>query len=158
MMPGCSSYEGGHVMGACSCGMFHSQTNSFPMLFGNSTNQYNPYDDHEYSDMYNSFTPSSSSVDCTLSLGTPSTRLTEDEEKRTSSSRSLCWDLLRSKHSHTNKSTRGSSSSSTSSNNDPLLARRCANCDTTSTPLWRNGPRGPKITEGSSMTLRDDED
>uniref|UniRef100_A0A6N2N9Z9 GATA-type domain-containing protein n=1 Tax=Salix viminalis TaxID=40686 RepID=A0A6N2N9Z9_SALVM len=28
--------------------------------------------------------------------------------------------------------------------NDPLLARRCANCDTTSTPLWRNGPRGPK--------------
>ncbi|KAI6680713.1 hypothetical protein NL676_034594 [Syzygium grande] len=27
---------------------------------------------------------------------------------------------------------------------DPLLARRCANCDTTSTPLWRNGPRGPK--------------
>uniref|UniRef100_A0A0E0L5V8 GATA-type domain-containing protein n=1 Tax=Oryza punctata TaxID=4537 RepID=A0A0E0L5V8_ORYPU len=24
------------------------------------------------------------------------------------------------------------------------LPRRCANCDTTSTPLWRNGPRGPK--------------
>ncbi|CAO2830460.1 unnamed protein product [Amaranthus hypochondriacus] len=27
---------------------------------------------------------------------------------------------------------------------DPLFLRRCANCDTTSTPLWRNGPRGPK--------------
>ncbi|KAG5412642.1 hypothetical protein IGI04_000209 [Brassica rapa subsp. trilocularis] len=25
-----------------------------------------------------------------------------------------------------------------------LGARRCANCDTTSTPLWRNGPSGPK--------------
>lgn len=23
--------------------------------------------------------------------------------------------------------------------------RRCANCDTASTPLWRNGPRGPKV-------------
>ncbi|CAH8351643.1 unnamed protein product [Eruca vesicaria subsp. sativa] len=27
---------------------------------------------------------------------------------------------------------------------DTLLDRRCTNCDTTSTPLWRNGPRGPK--------------
>ncbi|KAM1811397.1 hypothetical protein ACFX11_028299 [Malus domestica] len=30
-----------------------------------------------------------------------------------------------------------------SGNNDLLLARCRANCDTTSTPLWRNGSRGP---------------
>nr|KYP53211.1 GATA transcription factor 19 [Cajanus cajan] len=94
-----------------------------------------PYDD------YSSFTPSPSSVDCTLSLGTPSTRLTQED--RRSSVSNFCWDLLQSKHTSHNpsKSTRPSNASS---HNDPLLARRCANCDTTSTPLWRNGPRGPK--------------
>ncbi|KAF7828862.1 GATA transcription factor 18 [Senna tora] len=113
-----------------------------------------PYDDQ--SDMYSSFTPSpSSSVDCTLSLGTPSTRLTQDEEKRnrheprTTAVPNLCWDLLHSKHttppqSHHTKSSRSTNNNTTNSSNDPLLARRCANCDTTSTPLWRNGPRGPK--------------
>ncbi|MCD7454515.1 hypothetical protein HAX54_025136 [Datura stramonium] len=38
----------------------------------------------------------------------------------------------------------GSNGNNNSSTTDPLVARRCANCDTTSTPLWRNGPRGPK--------------
>ncbi|XXG64919.1 hypothetical protein AAC387_Pa05g2743 [Persea americana] len=75
----------------------------------------------------------SSSVDCTLSLGTPSTRQTETPS------------------STSQKSGRGGASSSSSSSSSALhlgsdsrLARRCANCDTTSTPLWRNGPRGPK--------------
>ncbi|KAL2348522.1 hypothetical protein Fmac_002522 [Flemingia macrophylla] len=76
---------------------------------------------------------SSSSVDCTLSLGTPSTRFSQDQEKR----RSFCWDLLHSKHNP-------QSQTKPTNTSDPLLARRCANCDTTSTPLWRNGPRGPK--------------
>ncbi|KAI9113466.1 hypothetical protein K1719_015393 [Acacia pycnantha] len=148
-MSGCGSYEG-HVMGACACGMFHSQTNSFPMHYTNNQNSY-AYD-YDDSDMYSSFTPSSSSVDCTLSLGTPSTRLTHhDEDRRGGGGRSserrrsvsnMRWDSLQSNQSHSsnNKSGKGGSSSS----NDPLLARRCANCDTTSTPLWRNGPRGPK--------------
>ncbi|KAI4327603.1 hypothetical protein L6164_020042 [Bauhinia variegata] len=137
----------GHVMGPCPCGLFHSQTSSYSMLF--SMPNHKPYDQYDESDMYSS-TPSSSSVDCTLSLGTPSTRFTEDEEKRNRHERrnsvsNFCWDLLQSKHnpqSHS-KSNRGATHGSNSTN-DPLLARRCANCDTTSTPLWRNGPRGPK--------------
>ncbi|KAK7307532.1 hypothetical protein VNO77_40693 [Canavalia gladiata] len=140
----CSGGSQGHVMGPCTCGMFHShsQSNSFSMLFS-MPNHKPPYDE---SNMYDydydySFTPSSSSsVDCTLSLGTPSTRFTEDEEKRTR--RSFCWDLLQSKHNPQSQSK--STRPTLTTTNDPLLARRCANCDTTSTPLWRNGPRGPK--------------
>ncbi|XP_028775599.1 GATA transcription factor 19-like [Neltuma alba] len=143
MMHRCCSSQG-HVMGPCTCGMIHGQTNSFSMLF--SMPNHKSYGD---CDMYSFPSSPSSSVDCTLSLGTPSTRLSEDEEKHSRHARrsvsNFCWDLLQSKHtseSHT-KSSRGSNTGN-SSNNDPLLARRCANCDTTSTPLWRNGPRGPK--------------
>lgn len=141
------SSQGQHVMGHCSCGMFHGQNNSFSMLFST------PYDEPE---TY-CFTPnssSSSSVDCTLSLGTPSTRFTEDEEKRSRhherrSVKNFCWDLLTPKQYNCTqsqtKATRASTNNNNNSNNDSLLARRCANCDTTSTPLWRNGPRGPKV-------------
>ncbi|XP_054822880.1 GATA transcription factor 18-like [Prosopis cineraria] len=144
MMHRCCGSQG-HVIGPCTCGMIHGQNNSFSVLFSMPNHNHKSYGD---CDMY-SFTPSpSSSVDCTLSLGTPSTRLSVDEEKRNRhdhrSVSNFCWDLLQSKHtshSHT-KSGRGANSSNSSG--DPLLARRCANCDTTSTPLWRNGPRGPK--------------
>ncbi|KAE7999934.1 hypothetical protein FH972_004312 [Carpinus fangiana] len=133
-------------VGPCTCGMFHSQSSPFSMLF--SMPNHRPYDE---SDMY-SFTSSSSSVDCTLSLGTPSTRLTEDDEKRRRSGSSVsnfCWDLLQTKQPpsapQSHKSSRGGNNGgNNNAANDPLLARRCANCDTTSTPLWRNGPRGPK--------------
>ena len=141
----CSSQ--GHVMGACTCGMFQSQANSFSTLF--SMPNHTPYsDDYDEPHMY-SFTPSSS-VDCTLSLGTPSTRLTEDEEKRTrrerrSSVSNYCWDMLQSKQNAQSQTKPSRGSNGNSNNSDPLLARRCANCDTTSTPLWRNGPRGPKV-------------
>ncbi|RDX70860.1 GATA transcription factor 18, partial [Mucuna pruriens] len=146
MMHRCCGGSQGHVMGTCTCAMYHTEANanSYSMLFS-MPNAHAPYDDYE-PDMYSSFTPSPSSVDCTLSLGTPSTRFTEDEEKRNrherrSSVSNFCWDMLQSKQSQT-KSTRGTTGNN--ANNDPLLARRCANCDTTSTPLWRNGPRGPK--------------
>ncbi|QCD91029.1 pre-rRNA-processing protein SRD1 [Vigna unguiculata] len=114
------------------------------------TNHKQPYQD---SDIYDySFSSSSSSsssvVDCTLSLGTPSTRFSQDQEKPTrhhqrTSVSNFCWDLLQSKHSPQSQ-TKSSRTPNTTSNTDPLIARRCANCDTTSTPLWRNGPRGPK--------------
>lgn len=156
----------GNMMGPCSCGLYHhqyAQTNnsnssSFSMMFSN--NSYNSYD-HE-TDVYNQFP--SSSVDCTLSLGTPSTRLTtadDDDQKRIRHERrsgnsrvsNFCWDLLGSKSNNSNgyypsnshKRGNNSGGGSSSNGNDPLLARRCANCDTTSTPLWRNGPRGPKV-------------
>ncbi|XP_059295141.1 GATA transcription factor 19 [Lycium barbarum] len=158
MMHRCSSSCHGSMVGPCSCGLFHSQsgtntttTSAFSMLFSHNTTF-----DHEYSENMYSFAPSSSSsVDCTLSLGTPSTRLTNDNEKRghysnerrsSSNCMSNFWDILHPKQHTTpsaHKSTRGGNNGNTNSS-DPLVARRCANCDTTSTPLWRNGPRGPK--------------
>ncbi|KAF2302309.1 hypothetical protein GH714_034058 [Hevea brasiliensis] len=145
----CSSSQG-NMMGQCTCGLFHGQSNSFTMLFS-MPNHCKSFDE---TDMY-PFASSSSSVDCTLSLGTPSTRLSEDDDKRirhegrpSSCTSTFCWDILQTKNEpyapQTHKTSRGSNSSSNSAINDPLLARRCANCDTTSTPLWRNGPRGPK--------------
>lgn len=156
----CSSSSQGNMVGPCSCGLFHSQGNSFSMLF--SMPNHNPFDHESAADqsMY-SFTSPSSSVDCTLSLGTPSTRLSSEDmrhERRGTDScvPNFCWDLLPNKHnsapsSHKNGSSRGGSNSNGNNNNanDPLLARRCANCDTTSTPLWRNGPRGPKVYSNS---------
>ncbi|KAI3451694.1 hypothetical protein Pfo_008359 [Paulownia fortunei] len=152
MMHRCSSSHG-NTVGACSCGMYHhSQTNSFSMLLSMSNGQYRAFDEEE---MY-SFTTSSpsSSVDCTLSLGTPSTRLTNEninhhhqDKKRSSCMSNFGWNILPSKHTpppSAAKNHRGGSNGNASSGGDPLLARRCANCDTTSTPLWRNGPRGPK--------------
>ncbi|KAK3224124.1 hypothetical protein Dsin_011149 [Dipteronia sinensis] len=173
MMHRCSSSSQGNMVGPCSCGLFHSQnscnsSNSYSMMF--SMPNQKSFDE---TDMYPFMSPSSS-VDCTLSLGTPSTRLTnEDDEnrqrirhhdqRRSSSSSScmpnFCWDFLQTRNSpypphhqttttttH-NKPSRGGGANNPSNNNsanDSLLARRCANCDTTSTPLWRNGPRGPK--------------
>ncbi|KAL2527903.1 GATA transcription factor 18 [Forsythia ovata] len=99
-------------------------------------------DQGEDMDMYSftSSSSSSSSVDCTLSLGTPSTRVSNDNENRRSN---FGWNMAP-PPSSANRNHRGGSNSNVNSGGDPLLARRCANCDTTSTPLWRNGPRGPK--------------
>lgn len=160
MMHRCSSSHGNMVGSSCSCssGLYPSQSNSFSMLF--SMPNHKSYDE---TDMYAFMSPSS--VDCTLSLGTPSTRLSEDDEKRirhdqrrsaSNCMTDFCWDFLHTKNSPYNtaqqnhKTSRGGNNSSntisSSSGHDPLLARRCANCDTTSTPLWRNGPRGPKVS------------
>lgn len=155
----CSSSQG-NMAGPCTCGLFHNQSNSFSMLF--SMPNHKPFDE---TDMYPFTSSSSSSVDCTLSLGTPSTRLTDNDEKRMHHDRragscvsNFCWDILQAKHTPsapTHKPSRGGSSGSSSNNSagDPLLARRCANCDTTSTPLWRNGPRGPKVISRCNQCL-----
>ncbi|CDP09535.1 unnamed protein product [Coffea canephora] len=85
------------MVGPCSCGMVHThQANFFSM-----PNYHNkPFD--ETAEMY-SFASSLlfSSVDCTLSLGTPSTRLTNNntEKRRSSYMSNFCWDILQSKHS-----------------------------------------------------------
>ncbi|CAN6563170.1 unnamed protein product [Malus baccata var. baccata] len=165
-----SSHGGNMVGGPCSCGVLHhTQSNSsFSTLFS-MPNHHKPYDHSHHETSYDHhhmypFASPSSSVDCTLSLGTPSTRLTDndvvsdDRHSRNGERRSgncvsnFCWDLLQpnksSPSSHHKNSNRGGNingvTNGGSGNNDPLLARRCANCDTTSTPLWRNGPRGPK--------------
>ncbi|KAK9071413.1 hypothetical protein SSX86_009982 [Deinandra increscens subsp. villosa] len=145
---------GSTMMGPCSCGHYHYQPNSpfstiFPM----------PYEQQEFmSSSSPNYTSSPSSVvDCTLSLGTPSTRLTNDYEKAHNEKQrrgSSWWNILQpSSHSPSpsaHKANRagggggGSGNNSTTANADSLFSRRCSNCDTTSTPLWRNGPRGPK--------------
>ncbi|KAL1810131.1 hypothetical protein ACET3Z_027121 [Daucus carota] len=141
--------------GQCTCGLFHTSnqsTNSFSMLFNNNHKPYDDYCPFAASSSY------SSAVDCTLSLGTPSTRMSNESyynnnnnnnsnakaARSSSYMPNFCWDILQPKN-NSSKPSRGSNSGSNGSPNiDPLLARRCANCDTTSTPLWRNGPRGPK--------------
>ncbi|KAF8015476.1 hypothetical protein BT93_H1098 [Corymbia citriodora subsp. variegata] len=147
----------------CPCGPFGNQggASSYSMLFSK------PFDENDlYYSSSSSSSPSSSSVDCTLSLGTPSTRLVagddapddhhyrrsggggRPEQHRRSSVSNFCWDVFQPKHGQHGKASRGgnqpSAAAASAAASDPLLARRCANCDTTSTPLWRNGPRGPK--------------
>ncbi|KAI3794223.1 hypothetical protein L1987_36852 [Smallanthus sonchifolius] len=132
---------GATMMGPCSCGLYHYQPTSFSNIFPM------PYE-QETMCPYGS---SPSSVDCTLSLGTPSTRLTNEYEKTHHEKRhgSNWWNILHSS-SHTDapsahKSSHAAGGSGNgSAASDSLFSRRCANCDTTSTPLWRNGPRGPK--------------
>ncbi|KAK6128443.1 hypothetical protein DH2020_037811 [Rehmannia glutinosa] len=114
------------------------------------------FDEGEMYSFNTSSNSPSASVDCTLSLGTPSTRVSNEnanhnhhhEKKRASCMSNFGWNILPSKHTPTPAPPSSSSAKShrggSSSGGDPLLARRCANCDTTSTPLWRNGPRGPK--------------
>ncbi|KAL8260432.1 hypothetical protein R6Q59_028385 [Mikania micrantha] len=96
---------------------------------------------------------SPSSVDCTLSLATPSTRLSNDYEKRTMISvvGSSWWNIcnhpatrLHRRLIKANRGGGGGGSTNGSATTDGFFSRRCSNCDTTSTPLWRNGPRGPK--------------
>ncbi|KAE8685394.1 GATA transcription factor 19 [Hibiscus syriacus] len=147
MMHRCSNSQGNMAFGLCSCGVFHhSQSNSFSVPFSMPNHKY-----FDETDMHRFTSPSSSSsVDCTLSLGTPSTRLCENNgNKRFRHERHSSSFCLQDKNIHCSqqsaKGSRGSNGNSSSiSGNDALLARRCANCDTTSTPLWRNGPRGPK--------------
>lgn len=128
--------NGSNMMGPCSCGLYHYQPNSLSTIFSM------PYEQQEH--------VSPSSVDCTLSLGTPSTRLTNDYEKTHHDQRSSWWNILQSSSKSpappsAHKANRGGGGGGNgSATADSLFSRRCANCDTTSTPLWRNGPRGPK--------------
>ncbi|OAY63319.1 GATA transcription factor 19 [Ananas comosus] len=93
----------------------------------------------------------SSYVDCTLSLGTPSTRHAGagagfGGPGPAQPPSSLQWDVMGqpNKQQCCGGSGGGGGGCGFSKGNGGDAPRRCANCDTTSTPLWRNGPRGPK--------------
>lgn len=105
------------------------------------------YDEHSTVTTLSPSSPASSAssgslVDCTLSLGTPSTRQPElDRAKHgalpqaypsVSAGAEPCY--------YHQQHGRGGAAG-----HEQLLDRRCANCGTASTPLWRNGPRGPKV-------------
>ncbi|KAG6536650.1 GATA transcription factor 19-like [Zingiber officinale] len=116
----------------------------FPMSGSKSSSRGAADDDGEVlhesskSDEFNSSSAAAVTtvVDCTLSLGTPSTRLVGEKKSFAASSSSFRWDAIPKKHA--------SPAAAGGGDDQFLLARRCANCNTTSTPLWRNGPRGPK--------------
>jgi len=152
MCSSCGSYNQycTHQQGAPSFSYWPNSTHYQNPSYSNNYN-----DDQDYS---SSFASSPNSVDCTLSLGTPSTRFSTSENhthyETMSSSKptphrnsvsSFCWDLLHPNKQQPSSKSHRHHSNGGSSGGDPLLARRCANCDTTSTPLWRNGPRGPKV-------------
>ncbi|KAJ0239023.1 hypothetical protein HA466_0235420 [Hirschfeldia incana] len=120
-----------------SCGWFHDHTDQTCLFV------------HDGNGCSNIQT---AAVDCTLSLGPPSTTATRlSERDRKKMSRSSTSSRV-SNFTNTNKNTSKTSTYSVlpssnrrvSGGGDIPLDRRCTNCDTTSTPLWRNGPRGPK--------------
>ncbi|KAJ3670805.1 hypothetical protein LUZ60_008231 [Juncus effusus] len=117
----------------------------FSFLFSTSSKHSNNANNTKSFDQeYASNTPFSSSVDCTLSLGTPSTRHAETTRSKPSS---LSWDMNVSTESNSNYNNGNnelSKNGSKEANGSTRPTRRCTNCDTTSTPLWRNGPKGPK--------------
>ncbi|KAL5222955.1 hypothetical protein ABZP36_027668 [Zizania latifolia] len=90
--------------------------------------------------------PYGGSVDCTLSLGTPSTRRAEAGARAAPAAvAGLTWDHSVPSCNGRQEISSGVARTEPSAGGAPASApRRCANCDTTSTPLWRNGPRGPK--------------
>jgi hypothetical protein len=103
----------------CACGDRSAAPPAFSLLFpkpmGLPAEQWYCYHEEGGASPYGA---ASTPIDCTLSLGTPSTRRAE--------SAGVAAALME-------EPRQGSP------------PRRCANCDTTSTPLWRNGPRGPKV-------------
>ncbi|XP_052156736.1 GATA transcription factor 19-like [Oryza glaberrima] len=84
-------------------------------------------------------------VDCTLSLGTPSTRRAEAGAY---GGGLQPWDVPSSARPGGGGGGKQDGAGVAPCNKEApaagRLPRRCANCDTMSTPLWRNGPRGPK--------------
>lgn len=156
----CSSQVQGSALMPCSCGLFRrtgGRSGSFSIFLAPTGIHGQP----EQGDT------SSSLVDCTLSLGTPSTGRQSKPHSKASSlslvphqephSYPLRWDSIPFQSDQTPSTDTGGGSipanreagtggSGFNLGGDPLVGRRCANCDTANTPLWRNGPRGPKVT------------
>jgi len=93
-----------------------------------------------------------SSVDCTLSLGTSSTRRAEAGAPRAPAAALPCWPEAAPPVPGCNNG--GSQHGGAAEASNAAGARRCANCGATSTPLWRNGPRGPKVRDEPPLRRR----
>nr|AAD39588.1 10A19I.2 [Oryza sativa Japonica Group] len=169
-------YSGGaghhqDVAAAGSPGDMASSTFSlfFPMSNGqcwppSTVEESAAYDDHSTVTTSPSSPSSSStgSVDCTLSLGTPSSRRAEPVAAAAPaanhgapvpahypslSAATVSWDATAESYycGQQGRPATGAAKCAAGAGHDALLDRRCANCGTASTPLWRNGPRGPKV-------------
>ncbi|XP_044972592.1 GATA transcription factor 15-like [Hordeum vulgare subsp. vulgare] len=126
-----------HEAAPCTCGLLYGSCGGgCSMLFAAA-----PGDHHYYTKQCvddGSYATYGGSVDCTLSLGTPSTRRAEAGVRAPAAG--LPWEAVPSCNGRQDIGP----ARADQSNAGAASARRCANCDTTSTPLWRNGPRGPK--------------
>jgi hypothetical protein len=118
-------------------------TTTFSLFFPLPNKQVNQWPDEE--DDHSSITTSATgggSVDCTLSLGTPSSSVVEPMTTKhvvvtAPDHQSPYYYCRRAAAAH-----------------DAFADRRCADCGTSSTPLWRNGPRGPKVSMRASLVCQ----
>ncbi|RCV26540.1 hypothetical protein SETIT_5G254000v2 [Setaria italica] len=139
-----------HEAAPCTCGLLYGSCGGgCSLLFAAAA------EDHYYRHCagdgeagFGGSGPYGGSVDCTLSLGTPSTRRAEAGARAPAPSGALHWEAAAPVPSSCNggrqQAESGAGRGAAEANHAAAGARRCANCDTTSTPLWRNGPRGPK--------------
>uniref|UniRef100_A0ACD5VFH6 Uncharacterized protein n=1 Tax=Avena sativa TaxID=4498 RepID=A0ACD5VFH6_AVESA len=133
-----------HEAAPCTCGLLYGSCGG-----GCSMLQFAaaPGDHHHYygakqcggDQGYSVGLPYGGSVDCTLSLGTPSTRRAEAGARAPAPGGGMPWEAVSTCNGGGQQAVGAARADQTNAG-----ARRCANCDTTSTPLWRNGPRGPK--------------
>lgn len=143
------------VMFRCGSSGRIDSANAFTILFdvpATDADPNVPKEEETNNDPFTYYSSSSSSssspVDCTLSLGSASTRQNKpsiNTMKSSNGPNTLYWDILpQAKKTHSPAYDDGTGTG-TGTGGESLLSRRCANCDVTSTPLWRNGPRGPKV-------------
>ncbi|XP_062208525.1 GATA transcription factor 15-like [Phragmites australis] len=131
-----------HEAAPCTCGLLYGSCGgSCSLLFTAAAGEHHHYYKQCGGDGEAFSGPYGVSVDCTLSLGTPSTRRAE-AGARAPAAGGLHWEaampICNGRPQESGAARAEANASGAAS------ARRCANCDTTSTPLWRNGPRGPK--------------
>jgi hypothetical protein len=124
-----------HEEAPCTCGLLYGSCGGgCSLLFAGGHHHYYKQCGDGEAGAFGGGPYGGSSVDCTLSLGTPSTRRAE-----ATGGRGMYWEQP---GCNGNSRQHQESAAAAPAN---ASARRCANCDTTSTPLWRNGPRGPKV-------------
>uniref|UniRef100_A0ACD5T6Y2 Uncharacterized protein n=1 Tax=Avena sativa TaxID=4498 RepID=A0ACD5T6Y2_AVESA len=144
----------GAMAAASTFSLFFPPPPSTKGLWPPAEEAYYSYDDHSTVTTTSPSSPASSSsggsVDCTLSLGTPSSRrgaLEPDMARQGAmmpAAAALPWDAAAVAESCYYQQQQGRPVCRAAAGHEQLLDRRCANCGTASTPLWRNGPRGPK--------------
>ncbi|XP_040380617.1 GATA transcription factor 15-like [Oryza brachyantha] len=141
----------GMLYGSCGggCGGAAAAASAFSLLFPVAGGQYyyrqcGAAAAEEESRRLSPYGGGGGAVDCTLSLGTPSTRRAEAGAYAHATTTPPVGGGLPSARSGGKQDGGGAGAASCKEAPAGRLPRRCANCDTTSTPLWRNGPRGPK--------------
>ncbi|GJN18160.1 hypothetical protein PR202_gb05293 [Eleusine coracana subsp. coracana] len=136
-----------HEAAPCTCGLLYGSCGGgCSLLFAGDHHYYKQCGDGDAAAFGAGPYGTGSSVDCTLSLGTPSTRRAEAgaavRAQPAAAAGTMHWGEPAGCNNNNNGGVRQQETAAAPATN--ASARRCANCDTTSTPLWRNGPRGPK--------------